>query len=323
MPTLTAEKLAEINTAVARVAMIDSVDAMVNLGEISEGLNTLFNGLMEARENMDHEDWAAFGRYFRSQHPLRHALYQDPMTRRAFFKPRGYAGDAVMMDYLYGIHHSDQVELGASEIGREVYHYIQQRPAGQAVRFRREHIAQMIDRLAADKPSPAVLAIASGHLREAELSTALATGAAGRFVALDADPDSLREVETRYAHLGVETVHGSVRHILARKVKLGTFDFVYAAGLYDYLNDAVAQALTARMFELTNPGGQLLVPNFAPTVKDRAYMETYMDWDLIYRDEYDMAKLLERIDPTQIESYEIYTDPSNSVVYLLIKKASA
>jgi extracellular factor (EF) 3-hydroxypalmitic acid methyl ester biosynthesis protein len=89
----------------------------------------------------------------------------------------------------------------------------------------------------------------------------------------------------------VQTVHGSVRHILARKLRPGTFDFEYAAGPYDYLADNVAQALAARMFEMVKPGGSMLIPNFAPQVRDRAYLETFMDWNLIYRDEYEMAQL--------------------------------
>jgi hypothetical protein len=321
-------ELARIDAALALnpvlncLALADDVEAMVGARRIEEGLDALFDGLLGARENMAREEWLALARYLRSEHPVVEALYDDPMTRRAWEKPRGYAGDAVMMDYLYGIHHADAAESQASELGREIYRYIRSRPAGQAVRYRRQHIAGLIDQLAAEKAGPSVLAIAAGHLREAELSCALPAGRIGRFVALDADADSMQEVAKHYGGLGVETVHGSVRHILARKVKLGQFDFVYAAGLYDYLNDAVAQALTARMFEMTKPGGQVLVPNFAPSVKDRAYMETFMDWDLIYRDRRDMTRLLAGIDATQVESTSVYMDPHNSVVYLLIKKAA-
>lgn len=329
MQTLTyRNEIAKINAALAFnpaltcLALADDVNAMVSARQIEDGLDTLFDGLLGARQNMSREEWLALACYLRSEHPVLEAIFGDPMTHRAFEKPRGYAGDAVMMDYLYGIHSAGQAEAQASELGRAIYRYIRNRPAGQAVRFRREHLAGIIDGLAARKDQPSVLAIAAGHLREAELSQALATGKIGRFVALDADADSLREVETRYGPMGVTTVHGSVRRILAGKIGLGTFAFVYAAGLYDYLNDAVAQALTGRMFEMTNPGGHVLVPNFAPSVKDRAYMETFMNWDLVYRDRHDMASLIEGIDPAQIESRTIYGDPPNSVVYLRIQKAA-
>jgi hypothetical protein len=329
MQTLTyRSELAKINAALAFnpalncLALADDVDAMVGSWQIEDGLNALFDGLLGARNSMSREEFRALAEYLRSEHPVVEALFGDPMTKRAWEKPRGYAGDAVMMDYLYGIHYAEEAEAQASELGREIYRYIQSRPAGQAVRYRRQHIAGLIDQLAEAKERPSVLAIAAGHLREAELSQALSAGQLGRFVALDADADSMQEVRKHYSGMGVETVHGSVRHILARKVKLGTFDFVYAAGLYDYLNDSIAQALTSRMFDMTNPGGQVLVPNFAPSVKDRAYMETFMAWDLIYRDAKDMEKLVAGIDAAQIESCKVYPDPTNSVVYLLVKKTA-
>jgi hypothetical protein len=47
-----------------------------------------------------------------------------------------------------------------------------------------------------------------------------------------------------------------------------------------------------------------------------------MAWDLIYRDEYDMTRLVARIPANQIASYDVYRDPSGSVVYLRIEKGT-
>src|SRR5262249_13538684 len=149
---------------------------------------------------------------------------QDPFTRRAHDKPRGYAGDAVMMDFAYGIHSYHDAKAEASPLGQEIQEYIRRSEAPSSVRYRREHIAQLIDSVAMRRRRPSVLAVAAGHLREAELSSAAASGRLGRFVAVDADAESLRELQTRYASLGVETVHASVRHLMARKIKFETFD---------------------------------------------------------------------------------------------------
>lgn len=306
--------------AATGATLFDRVYRLVELGLLAEGLDDLISGLEQVRNAMCHDDWSAFAESARTDCRLMSLVHQDPLTKRAFDKPRGYAGDAVMMDYAYGIHSAHEATRQASEFGRAVLGQIQRRPAVQSVRYRREHIAQLIDEIAAVEAQPRILAIAAGHLREAELSTALASGGVGSFVALDADRESLSEVETQYASLGVETIHASVRHILARKVTLEPSDFVYAAGLYDYLNDNVAAALTARLFELTKPGGRVLIPNFAPSCPDRGYMESCMSWDLIYRDEYDMTRLIARIPAGQIASYDVYSDPSGSVVYLRIEK---
>lgn len=303
--------------------LFDRVRASIERGLFNEGLDDLFAGLEQVRSALDLDRWIAFTRQTRADRALADLVYQDPLTRRALDKPRGYAGDAVMMDYVYGLHSGHAAWTQATAFGRALLTYLQHGSAGRGVRNRREHLARLIDEIADRTAHPSVLAIAAGHLREAELSAVVASGRAGRFVAMDADAESLREVETQYSSLGVETVHASVRHILARKIRPGTFDFVYAAGLYDYLNDAVATALTARMFELTRPGGRVLVPNFAPCCRDRAYLETFMAWDLIYRDEYDMSRLVANIPVAEIASYDIYSDPSASIVYLSIEKAQS
>lgn len=321
MQTLTNNVLHN-NAAWFGLKILDQAAACIESGRVGQAMDDIFTGLRSTRDNMSDEDWTKFARYARENHELANWLYQDPMTRRAYEKPRGYAGDAVMMDYLYGIHGYHDAAAEASELGREIYEYIRGSLAPESVRYRREHIAQLIDRMATGGSRPSVLAVAAGHLREAELSSALASGHLGRFVALDADAESLRDIERHYARLGVETVHASVRHLLMRKIGLGAFDFVYAAGLYDYLGENSAQTLSARLFEMVNPGGQMLIPNFAPRLRDRGYMETFMDWTLIYRDPQDMVRLLDKIEPAQVQSYDVYEDPSGSVVYLLVKKRS-
>jgi hypothetical protein len=308
------------NAAWRCLANLDGSAEWLAAGHIHQAIEIAFESLNDARDELGPAEWPDFARGIR-QHELWDLFCQDPLTGRAYAKPRGYAGDAVMMDYIYGIHHYHPVWEGSTGVGRAILSFIQQGPAGGGVRWRREHIAQTIDNLAVDR-RPRVLAIAAGHLREAEVSRAVASGRVERFVALDADAQSVQEVQARYRRLGVEAMHASVRHILARKCDLRGFDFVYAAGLFDYLSDSTAAALTARMFEMTAPGGMVMIPNFAPAVPERAYMESFMDWHLIYRDEYDMAKLTHAFDPGAVRRYDVYSDPTGAIVYLVIEKAN-
>src|SRR6185369_13041245 len=69
-----------------------------------DAIRAVFQALLDARNQMSGADWAEFASGIRS-HELWDVFCQDPLTRRAFEKPRGYAGDAVMMDFVYGIHH--------------------------------------------------------------------------------------------------------------------------------------------------------------------------------------------------------------------------
>jgi extracellular factor (EF) 3-hydroxypalmitic acid methyl ester biosynthesis protein len=307
-------------TLEAAMEKLDRATSAIRSGQVSEGMGRVFDGLCVAREQMSSAQWTEFGEHLRRDHPLGDLVRQDPMTRRAIDKPRGYAGDAVMMDLLYGLHSSHVAAAEASLLGRDIYRFIRGSDAAAAVRYRRKHIAELIDKVAMERPHASVLAVASGHLREAELSESLASGRLGRLIALDADVESLREASTRYAYLGVETIDASVRHILARRIGLASFDLVYAAGLYDYLSVTTARRLTERLVDMLNPGGQLLIANFMPQLRDRGYMETFMDWNLIYRDEYDLALLVEGINSIGIRSYDIYTDPARAVVYSMIRK---
>lgn len=297
---------------------LDAVHQRLRRGEIAPGLDDLFDDL-SLRRDVDPETWSAFAAACLT-HPIREFLHQDPFTYRAFSKPRGYAGDAVMMDYIYGLGEATHAAHHATPMGRAIFRYMDTRPSARAVRFRRRLIAGLIDRTAAHG-GRRVCALASGHLREVELSGAMRTGQIEDFVALDQDDASLAVVARDYAHLGVRTTHGSVRQILCGKHSDGQFDFVYAAGLFDYLNGPTAAALTRRMFEMTRPGGLMLIPNFLVGVRDSGYMESFMDWRLIYRDHADMRSLADALPSSQVADRRIFDDDDDTITFLLVAKS--
>lgn len=298
---------------------LDIVNEYLQVGWIARLLDELFDDLLERREQ-DPQGWPAYARACLS-HPVCRLLHQDPFTYRAFAKPRGYAGDAIMMDYIYGLGEAAQAARDATPLGRAIFQYMGSRPSAKAVRYRRQLLAGLIDRMA-ERGGSSVLAIAAGHLREVELSPAVQSGKLQEFVAIDQDEASLSVVAREYAHLGVKTVPGSVRQILAGKADLGQYDFVYAAGLFDYLNGPVATALTCRMFEMTRPGGLMLIPNFLNRVRDVGYMEAFTDWHLIYRNHADMQALAAALPPSAVADCQIFDDSEDAITFLLVSKAA-
>lgn len=300
-------------------AALDTVSEQLQAGRIADSLDDLFDDLSGRREE-ERADWPAYARACLS-HPVCGLLHQDPFTYRAFSKPRGYAGDAVMMDYIYGLGEAGEAARNATPLGREIFEYMDTRPSSKAVRYRRRLIAGLIDRVA-EREAPRVLAVAAGHLREVELSSAVQTGKVREFVAFDQDEASLAVVARDYARLGVRTVPGSVRQILSGKANPGKYDFVYAAGLFDYLSAPVAAALTRRMFEMTLPGGLMLIPNFLTGARDTGYMEAFMDWHLIYRDHADMRALVTALPQSEVADYQVFDDDDDAITFLLVTKAS-
>ena len=101
----------------------------------------------------------------------------------------------------------------------------------------------------------------------------------------------------------------------------GQFDFVYAAGLFDYLNAPVAAALTRRMFDMTRPGGLMLIPNFLTGRAGFGYMEAFMDWHLIYRNHADMRALADALPSGDVAGCRVFADSDDAIVFLLVSKA--
>jgi hypothetical protein len=277
-----------------------------------QNMHSLHLGLLTLRRRWSPDVWRRFCKETAKKHPLRPFLHQCPFTRRAWERPRGYAGDAVLIDYLYMDRASDELHAG-----REIYRYMHQQPSSLSVRERRELLARAIDETAERVPDGArILSVACGHLREAELSRAVAERRVGELIAFDQDALSLAEISHHNPHGVVKPLCGSVRALLSGKTKFQDMDFVYSAGLYDYLTDAVATRLTGLLFGMLRSGGRVLVANFARYPPETGYMEAFMDWWLIYREEDDMRALLGEVPMEELAWVRLYRDRQDNVIYL-------
>ncbi len=299
------------------VQLLNRVEASLSSGDASAGMRDLFNGLLKVRRDSYQGDWEKFASAGAMTHSLKEVIHQDPMSRRSFEKPRGYPGDAVLLDYIYRIRSDSETPA----IGRVVNEYALNRPAACAVRHRRDWLAYAIDRTVDHcGVGSRVMSIACGHLREAELSAAVTQNWLSELVAIDADTKSL-EVAAAANPAVVKPVHMSVGRLLARASKFGKFHFVYSAGLYDYLEDRIARKLTRCMFDMLEPGGRLMFSNFLPQVQDAGYMESYMGWRLIYRDLKALEGLVADIPSGEMGELKVYEDPYSAIGYLEVSRA--
>ena len=289
-----------------------------NRDQVTKAVDQLFHSLRDLRLSVTEDHWKDMVRIGRA-HPLREWVHQDPFTSRAYEKPRGYAGDAVMMDYIYGREEGWDAPP-ATEVGQAVFDYTTGAPASAGVRERRCYIAELLDKIGRTKPSSHVLSVAAGHLREASLSVSVRRQQFGRFVAMDTDKESVKEIDQRYGRYGIQSVVANARQMLTGKLDLGTFDLVYSTGLYDYLADDTGKQLTANLFRALHSGGKLVVANFLPGVRDVGYMEMYMGWHLIYRDRAEMMVLAENIPASQIEEIRIIVERNENVVIMEMTK---
>lgn len=300
-------------------ARLDEIEASLLRGDVLNGMQELIDEMRIVRSGLRIDDWRDLSKDVILKHPVADILFSCPLTKRSNEKPRGYAGDAELLDHIYGLGSAKAAPHPATRAG-QIYFYTVNSPACRAVRRRREILANEIDAAAAKSGEAKIVSIACGHLREADLSEALQSRKINRFVALDQDADSLALVASEYASLGVEAQVGTVRSIIARKTAFDELDFVYAAGLFDYLADPIAVRLIERMFGFLRPGGKMLIANFTPSGPDVGYMETFMDWWLIFRTAEDMRRLFVTLPSDELGEIDVFEDEAGTIVYATAEK---
>jgi hypothetical protein len=255
----------------------DQALAMIEQGASASALSMLTGKLFLAQ--LTPEEWGQTRNRLR-RHPLYAVLQEDPFSAHSNARPRGYPGDAALIDLIY-----DQTPpADTSELGRELFAITTAAPAGEAVRQRRQHGKAVFD--AAWQAGQSICVLACGHLREADH---LVGEDMSRVTLVDQDPLSLDLVRAKHggtAHIVEENVFRYLRVAAARGDR---FDLIYTLGLTDYL-DARAMNLLHRLVKAClAPGGTFLLANFLPGHICSGWMDAVMDWELIYRDETELA----------------------------------
>jgi extracellular factor (EF) 3-hydroxypalmitic acid methyl ester biosynthesis protein len=237
----------------------------------------------------------------RELHPL---LLCDPFIHRSFTKPLGYAGDYEMVRMI----------LGAGDPCASTYAQIINRfnltsaPA-VAHRNRVQLLEEYLGREARRKSEAGeplrVLNVGCGPAAEVERFVANNPDAEGSdFLLVDFNEETLEYAGARIAEvtqrlrrkLAVSTVHQSI-HDLLRAAASGqsplasSYDFVYCAGLFDYISDRVCRKLLRLFVDWTAEGGLCVVTNVHASNPIRGYMAHIAEWYLEYRDERSLLAL--------------------------------
>jgi hypothetical protein len=270
-----------------------------------------------AKKRLNRDEWERMcGRL--QAHPCLETFLQDPFTRHAYERPRGYPGDAGLLDYIYLLK-GPPPETTA--LGRAIFDYSINVPACRAVRERCKRVASLIDGLPRGR-KPRIASIASGHLREADLSETLRNSEVSRLIVFDNDGESIETIRRSYPYLGhvLQAVRGGVRGIITGKFRFVHLDLVYAAGLFDYLQQPLARRLCKEMFGMLRPGGRLWLANFIPMIPHLGYMEPFMRWNLILRTEAEVLDLASEIPESEIDQMSVGWDTTGCIATLQIRR---
>jgi extracellular factor (EF) 3-hydroxypalmitic acid methyl ester biosynthesis protein len=255
----------------------DQILHLIGLDQVPAGMAMLAGGLHAVRQHS--AQWPQAQARLR-EHPLFETLQLCPMNTHSVSRPRGYAGDAGLIDMLY-----DRKPPGApSELGGKLFNVAIGFSASEAVRQRRAHAETVL--AAALQQGKRICVLACGHFREAD---AWRGHDVSRVTLVDQDPLSLDVV--RDAHGASPTiVEANVFRFLRRARSEGQhYDLIYTLGLTDYLDDRAMHLLHRLMKECVAPDGTILLANFLTSHVSAAWMEAVMDWHLICRTEAELA----------------------------------
>lgn len=219
------------------------------------------------------------------RHPLASIMMEDPYINRCVTKPRGYAGDAALIDLIY-----DQTPpADVTERGKKIFSHGVRFQASEGVRQRRNHAEQFVGQ--AFEAGKSILCLACGHFREGEK---LAGQNIEKIVLVDQDPLSLAVVRDRFGPTA-RCQEANVFNYLRGAIQRGeSYDLVYTLGLTDYLDDRAMELLHRMVRSVLAPGGEFVIANFVPNHLAIGWMDAVMDWHLIYREPEDLAGFAER-----------------------------
>lgn len=304
-----------------REVLLDSSLHKLRLGHVEEGMGELVSGLASVWSASPPQSWREYVRSVCLSHPIRDRLHQDPLTRRSFARPRGYAVDATTLDMIYFPRETDL--SGVSPLGRELYRFMSNSVFCQAIRRRRRALGRAIDQAAGEGEPVRVVSVGCGHLREVEFSHAVQQGRVDEFLAVDKDRDALDVVDQCYGRLGITTLRGGAGNLIDEEIRPVDCSLVYCASLFDQLSQERARALCGALFRLLKPGGRLLVVNFFSGLRDSGYVQSFMGCDFHLRTEAEMVDLLSEIPRPEIAITEVHADADASLVYLTVRRGAA
>lgn len=276
--------------------------------------------IIERESQISHSHYAK-----RVLHPL---VLCAPFMHRTFEKPLGYAGDYEMVNMM-----TRNPYEGSSFYAKILNSFFLKTPPVVAHRNRIDilvkHLRTEVLRTNQFGRRARVFNLGCGPATEIQrFLRDVSWSSHTDFTLLDFNDETVMFAQKHLTNIrnengrrtGIEVVKKSVAQLLKdnAKIKPGSYDLVYSAGLFDYLPDNVCTRLLEVFYELTAPGGLILVTNVDVCNPSRGWMECMVDWFLVYRDADKMRKIV----PANIsrESVRVFAEPSSVNIFAEIRK---
>jgi extracellular factor (EF) 3-hydroxypalmitic acid methyl ester biosynthesis protein len=291
-----------------------------------KSLTALFEKFEELISQIEPSSLAAHSLFAkRALHPL---VLCAPFMHRTFVKPLGYAGDYEMVRMM-----TDPPFQGSTLYAKLLNGFFVNTPPVVAHRNRIDtllrHLQAETLRVSRDGKRVRIFNLGCGPAMEIQrFMTSFAPSNMVDFTLLDFNAETvqfakqilgqIKDKNRRQTKLSI--VKKSVAQLIkdSSSFKKNSYDLVYCAGLFDYLPDSVCSMLLNTFYELTAPGGKVLVSNVDVCNPSRGWMECMVDWYLTYRD----AKQMYEIIPESVaqDFVKVYSEPSSVNIFAEIRK---
>lgn len=281
-------------------------------------------GLNQLRERIPHNDWVRFINDMYLNHLLRDFIIQEPFTQHALFKSKDNC-DSVLMDFIYAVDSLAQAPFTGfeSERGMSLFYGLMSLSSCTGIRNARKMIERKIDYVLCHKKNSHFLSFPSGHLREIPKTMSDSQIYLNSIHALDWDEDALFRISKEFEHRGIKTHYFTFLNFTKIPKEIQPFDFIWSNGLLNNVRDTTVEELIQNLFDFLKPGGEFVLTGFHPSHLLCGYMEVCCDWWPLYRDERQLLRLVEKLPMDKMGSVKTYRDPTGTIVFLEIVKASS
>ena len=226
----------------------------------------------------------------------------SPFAYRTYHKPLGYAGDYETVNMIL----REPLE-GSSMFAKTINMWLLRQPSAEAHRNRIKYLTEQLvtetQRLAKRGMIAHIFSLGCGPAGEVKnflIQEELSNKA--RFTLLDFNEETLQhtaqvlqEAKHQYRRsTEIEMVKKSVHQMLkesGKQVADQKYDFIYCAGLFDYLSDRICKRLMNILFDMLAPGGLLLATNVHASNPNRNSMDFFLEWHLVHRNRAELERL--------------------------------
>ncbi|MDB6024879.1 MAG: SAM-dependent methyltransferase [Verrucomicrobiales bacterium] len=291
-------------------------------------VNSLFARFEQAAAVIQQELQPVHRMYVKRQlHPL---LLCSPFMYRIYQKPLGYAGDYEMVNMIL----RDPVE-GSSLFAKLLNVYILLQAPAEGHRNR---VVYLTDKLVEETRrctrlgrTSRILNLGCGPAKEIQ-NFLMHEDLCDRsnLTLLDFNDETLEHTgklleeikmknrRTTQIQMVKKSVHQMLKEYSKVQANGGDYDFIYCAGLFDYLNDRICKRLMGIFYDLLAPGGLLVATNVDASNPIRNTMEYIFEWHLVYRNSRQFETL--RPDQAPPDSYTVRAETTGSNIFIEVRK---